>query len=136
MKTIVLIWLFILPFALQAQEIPYQQKLLYQNKIVSYTKMKTAGIVLTFGGTILSVAGIAMMANSGYDPYYPMSDAGYEKYVSGYLIAVLGISATAGGITLWSIGGSKVKKYTQKLNSISLNINPVPRQLFSIAYRF
>jgi hypothetical protein len=135
MKIVLLMWIFIFPLVLKAQVSINQQKLLYQNKVISFTKMKHAGIAMTFGGAIVTVAGIAVMSNSGYDPNYPTSEA-YDKFLSGYLITILGVAATGGGITFWAIGDSKTKKYKQKLNSVSLNINPVPGKLVSIAYRF
>ena len=153
MKVIILLGIFILPLVLKAQVVTGQQKPLYQNypspdqqrslyqkKVISFTKMKRTGIYLTFGGVVLSVAGIAMMVNSGYDPYYdpyyPTSDEGAGLYLFGYFNAIAGVTATAGGITLWTIGGSKVKKYNQKLNSVYLNLNPAPRKIVSFTYRF
>ena len=154
MKVIILLGIFILPFVLEAQVVPNQQKPLYQNypspderktlyqkKVISFTKMKRTGIYLTFGGVALSVAGLAMMVNSGFDPYYydpyfPSSDDGAGLYYFGYINAVTGFTAIGGGITFWVIGSSRVKSYKQKLNSVYLNLNPASRQIVSFTYRF
>ena len=133
---IVLLGFFVFPFVLNAQVLTDQQKTLYQNKVIKFTKMKKTGMGLTFGGVALSVAGVIVMNNSDYfDSIYP-TDNQASEWLLGYLTFAVGIGATAGGITLWSIGGSKMKKYTQKLNSFSLNLNPAPHQLISLSYRF
>ena len=133
---IILLGFFIFPFVLNAQVLTDQQKTLYQNKVIKFTKMKKTGMGLTFGGIALSVAGVIVMNNSDFfDSVYP-TDEQYTEWALGYLVCAVGIGATAGGITLWSIGGSKVRKYNQKLDSFSLNLNPSPRQFISLAYRF
>lgn len=133
---IILLGFINFPFVLNAQVLTDQQKSLYENKVISFTKMKHTGIGLTIGGAALSVAGIAIMSNSGYIDSYYSSDDEATQWALGYLTLLAGIGATAGGITLWSIGGSKVKQYNHKLNSLSLNLNPAPRQIVSLAYRF
>jgi hypothetical protein len=132
---IILLGIFTFPFLSQAQVID-QKKVLYQNKITSFTKMKHTGIGLTIGGVLVSVAGIAILAGSDYDPYDYTSTSGEDEWILGYLTTCVGIGATTGGIVLWSIGGSNVKKYQHKLNSVSLNVNPAPRQMISLTYRF
>jgi hypothetical protein len=135
--TIILLGMFIFPGMLHGQELKDQQKSLYQNKVYKFTKMKKNGIGLTFGGVILTAGGIAMMTNSGYDSsYYSDSVDGAGEWLLGYLTAAVGIGATVGGITLWSIGNSKAKSYNKRLNSLSLNLNPAPKQMISLSYRF
>jgi len=145
-KTIIfiLLVLFIYPSALKAQD---QKKMLYQNKVISFTKMKRSGIGLTIGGVLLTIGGAAMMVdgarqleendrNETYDTYDSTSGDMPAEFIAGYVTACLGVGATSGGIVLWSIGASKAKKYQQKINSFSLNLNPGQRQVFSLAYRF
>ena len=142
---ILLFGIFVFPIATQAQVITDQQKSLYQNKVYKFTKMKSAGIGLTIGGSILTLSGFIMMVEgasrgSRYD--YLSSDSNYcgsdlpASFYLGVLGTTLGISATAGGIVLWSIGGAKVRSYSKKLNPVSLNLNPSPNQMLSLSYRF
>lgn len=133
---IILLGFFIFPFVLKAQVLTDQQKSLYEYKVVKFTKMKRTGIGLTIGGAILSVAGVVMVVNSGYLGSDSTSDDGAGQYLLGYTTTTLGVGMTAGGIVLWTIGSSKTKQYNQKLNSFSLNLNPTPRQMVSLAYRF
>lgn len=137
MKTMILLILlgvFVSPIALKAQD---QQKSLYQKKVISYTKMKRIGVGLTIGGLVLSVAGVALMADGANKTYsYDIYEDGSGEFLLGYLTTCVGVGATSGGIALWAIGGSKKNKYTQKMNSLSLNLNPNHYQVFSLAYRF
>lgn len=145
MKTIIIIILlgiFTFPFLSQAQVLD-QKKAIYQKKVISFTKMKRSGVGLTIGGAILTVGGIALMADgakqtNNYDPYdsYSTYDDPTSKFMVGYITTCIGVGAVAGGIVLWSIGGSKARGYQKKLNSLSLNLNPGKHQLFSLAYRF
>lgn len=134
---IILLGIFILPNLLQAQVLD-QKKAIYQKKVISFTKMKNTGVGLTFGGVLVTIAGVAIMAGSDYDPYVSStnSDGGSGKWLLGYVSACVGVGATAGGIVLWSIGRSKARGYQKKLNSLSLNLNPGKLQMFSLAYRF
>jgi hypothetical protein len=143
-KTIIILSaLMISSFIMHAQD---QQKLLYQAKVEKYTKMKHAGVGLTIGGAVLTGIGIGLMVdgirkvnNDLYDPYDPNSSDsadGSGEALIGYLGFVLGVSTTTTGIILWSVGSSKSNKYQQRLNSISLNLNPARHQMISLAYRF
>ena len=139
MKRIIVIFLlivFALPCVVKGQE---EKRFLYERKIISFAKMKQTGIGLTFGGALLSIGGIAVMANSnlgtGYIDSYGNSRE-TERWMLGYLALCLGVPTTAGGIVFWSIGGSKMKKYQEKLNSVSLNLNPSPQQAISLSVRF
>lgn len=133
---IILLGFFTFPFVLNAQVLTDQQKSLYEYKVIRFTKMKHTGVGLTIGGAILSVAGVAMIVNSGYLESNSTSDDGAGLYLLGYLSTSLGVGMTAGGIVLWTIGGRKTKEYNQKLNSFSLNLNPASHQLVSLSYRF
>jgi len=122
-------------FTLQAQD-QNQRKYLYESKIHQFTNMRNAGVGLTIGGAILTIVGISSMSNAiAADPDLA-TDAGVSKFTTGYWVTMLGVTAAGGGITLWAIGGSKIRSYTKKLNSVSLNLNPSPYHLVSLAYRF
>ena len=98
--------------------------------------MKNVGIGLTIGGAVLTIVGINSMSNAVATDPDLVTDEGASKFAVGYLATILGVTATGGGITLWAIGASKKRSYTTKLNSISLNLNPAPRRMVSLAYRF
>lgn len=137
---IILLGMLIFPSVLYGQELKDRQKSLYQNKVYKFTKMKKTGIGLTFGGAILTAGGIAMMVN-GADEYinddsYSSTDLYPTSFYVGYVGAILGGAATTGGIVMWSIGGSKARSYSKRLNSLSLNLNPAPKQIISLSYRF
>ena len=120
-------------FTLQAQ---IQKKQLYQQKIEKFTTMRNVGVGLTIGGAILTIAGISTMSNAiAQDPNLE-TENGTSKFMTGYLVTVLGVTASGGGIALWAIGGSKKRSYSNKLNSLSLNLNPSTRHLVSLAYKF
>ena len=150
MKKIVillLISIFFIPRLSYAQLLPDLRKEIYQHKVMSFARMKHTGVLLTLGGVLLTAGGIAFiidgsnnMNNTNYssDPYGSDSidEAGGGKIMLGTLVTCAGIVATSGGVVLWSIGSAKSRSYRQKLNSLSLNYNPGPRQLFSLAYRF
>jgi hypothetical protein len=130
---LIMLVVFAFHFSLKAQD---EKKQLYQHKVESYTTMRNAGVGLTIGGTILTIVGISSMSNAlAADPYLETEEMA-SKYALGALGAGFGMTATGGGIVLWVIGSSKKKYYSQKLNSISLNVNPTPYHLVSLAYRF
>ena len=143
MKKIILalLTIFAIQSSLQAQvavQINDSQQNQYERKVVSFNKMKRAGIGLTIGGAVLAGVGTGLLVNYTlkvdnryYD--YPMDDMGY---VIGLGMTSLGITVMGGGITLWSIGAAKSKSYKRKLDSFSFNLSPGYRQQFSLAYRF
>lgn len=144
MKKIVVFFLlgiFISPFIVQSQTQSLdQKKFIYEKKVISFTKMKQTGAGLTFGGVVLSVAGIAIMVDGAKtyvnDDSYSSTDDYPAKFYLGYLATVVGVASTTGGIVLWSIGSNKAKSYQKRIDSLSLNLNPGQRQIFSLAYRF
>jgi hypothetical protein len=114
------------------------EKDLYLRKAEKYSNMKTAGMVLTFGGAALTVLGISTMANSGYDannPNYYNSDE-ESKFALGYLAALGGVAITGGGIPLWIIGASKSKKYMNMYRNVSLNLKPDAGHMLNLTYNF
>ncbi|MDO9254518.1 MAG: hypothetical protein Q7U54_03325 [Bacteroidales bacterium] len=113
------------------------EKDLYLRKAEKYTNMKTAGIVMTFGGAALTVLGISTMANSGYDSYDPnASSESAGKWLAGYFETLGGIALTGGGIPLWIIGSSKNKKYMNMYRNVSLNIKPDAGHMLNLTYKF
>jgi len=145
MKKIILalLTIFAIQSSLQAQvavQINDSQQNLYERKVVTFNKMKRAGIGLTIGGAVLAGVGTGLLIdyiekydNRYYD--YNLDDLDME-YAIGVGLTSIGITAIGGGITLWSIGAAKSKSYKKKLNSFSFNLSPGYRQQFSLAYRF
>lgn len=136
MKTlsiIILLVVFVSQMSLKAQD---QRKQLYQHKVEKFTTMRNVGVGLTIGGAILTIAGISTMSNAIAEDPDLVTDNGASKFMTGYLVTVLGVTASGGGIALWVIGGSKKRSYSNKLNALSLNLNPAPHHLVSLAYRF
>ena len=147
MKKIILtlLTIFAIQSSLKAQvavQINDSHQNLYERKVVTFNKMKRAGIGLTIGGAVLAGVGTGLIIdyidkydNRYYDYDYDMEDLDME-YAIGVGLTSLGITAMGGGITLWSIGAAKSKSYKRKLDSLSFNLSPGYRQQFSLAYRF
>ena len=140
---IILLGMFIFPYFLQAQVLD-TKKSLYQNKVISFTKMKRTGVGITIGGTILTAVGIGLMVdavnksnNYGTTNYYSTdSNDRVDEALIGYVGFFVGVAATGTGIALWAIGGSRAKNYQKKMNLVSLNLNSANHQIFSLAYHF
>ncbi len=147
MKKIILalLTIFAIQSSLKAQiavQINDSHQNLYERKVVTFNKMKRAGIGLTIGGAVLAGVGTGLLIdyidkydNRYYDYNYDLEDLDME-YAIGVGLTSLGITAMGGGITLWSIGAAKSKSYKRKLDSFSFNLSPGYRQQFSLAYRF
>lgn len=113
------------------------QKDLYLRKAEKYSNMKTAGMVMTFGGAALTVLGISTMANSGYNSYDPNSSSeSAGKWLAGYFETLGGITLIGGGIPLWIIGASKSKKYINMYHNVSLNLKPDASHMLNLTYKF
>jgi hypothetical protein len=149
MKKIILalLTIFAIQSSLQAQvavQINDSQQNLYERKVVSFNKMKRAGIGLTIGGAVLTGVGTGLLIDyfDKYDNRYYDYGFGNDvedldmEYAIGVGLMSIGITAIGGGVTLWSIGAAKSKSYKRKLNSFSFNLSPGYRQQFSLAYRF
>lgn len=121
------------------------QEHLYVKKVISYDKMKRGGIGLAISGTIITGIGSFLLVdyvnksvNEYYNDFYNnYTDEQLEfQRLMGIAATTLGITALGGGITLWVIGSSKSRSYSDKLNSLSFNLSPGHNQQFSLAYRF
>lgn len=136
MKTLIisiLLVVFASHISVQAQD---QKKQLYLRKVEKFTTMRNAGIGLTIGGSVLTILGISTMSNAVAEDPNLYTDESNSKFLAGYLVTALGVTAAGGGITLWAIGGSKRRSYLNKLNSLSLNLKPGHNQMLSLSYRF
>jgi hypothetical protein len=118
---------------------------LYKSKVITYTKMHRGGLVMTGFGAGSTIAGIALLAsipseywdtNNGYYTI-PNQDKYDLQAAEGVIFLGIGIGLLAGGITLSSIGGYKVRSYRHKLDNLSMGVICAPnRQGLSLTYRF
>jgi hypothetical protein len=126
-------------------------KQIYEKKIHSFSKMRSAGWTMTGVGSGLAVAGTVLLAtlpahywdyNNDYNYYnsnYNDDDYTHDTFqaVGGIICIGVGIGLLAGGITMGSISSHKVKSYQKKLDNLSVGMICTPnRQGFSLVYRF
>ena len=138
----ILLGLFAFPSVLQAQlQSTEQQRNIYQNKVVKFSKMKRSGVGLTICGTVLTVVGIGMVADGAYRLYNDThnslnQDDPESEMAIGSCATAIGLTATSGGVVLWIIGASKANKYRKNLRYFSFDLSPAPNQMLSLAFRF
>jgi len=120
-----------------AQQNPPQDsqslKLDYVGKIEKYRKMRGAGAALTVIGSILTVAGTVTVMNN-MDLF---SDGDDSAYVTGAVCALAGYGMLGAGIPLWIVGGVQHKKYSTKLQELSIKIDATSQsQGLTLRFRF
>lgn len=105
----------------------YDNETLYQRKVISYTKMKKAGITLLVTGGASVLVGSIMTASADWESYSSSNSAGVTTNDplggAGMLVLGIGIPVTVVGIIFTAIGAKKVKYYGGKLDNLSLNIS-------------
>jgi hypothetical protein len=117
MKTNALILLMTVFISGLAQQLPVNNQD-YSARLAKSIKMKRVGIGLTLAGSVLLIATPILVASSSSFNDTP-------TYVAaGTLVA--GTACIVPGLPLAIIGSRKSKKYSQKINSVSLNIGLVP----------
>lgn len=124
-------------YAQQTQE----NKEFYFQKAEKYRRMKSTGRALTVGGSLLSVFGIAALANSstttttnGYGQSQTSTDG---NIVGGVIMYLLGSACVGAGVPLWVVGGINEGRYNRKLDGVSLQLK-LDSQVtgLALAYRF
>jgi hypothetical protein len=106
-------------------------KLFYAGKAEKYRKMKGTGATLTVMGGILLVVGVATLLNASSSTY--TNSSGYTQTSSsgnaaaGAVAYLLGVAGLGSGIPLWIVGAHQHRKYTQKLEGLSLRFNMNPQ---------
>ena len=109
-------------------------KLDYVGKIEKYRKMRGAGAALTVIGSILSVAGTVTVMNN---MDVMIDDSDDSAFAAGTICALAGYGMLGAGIPLWIVGGVQHKKYSTKLQELSVNINATPQaQGLTLSFRF
>lgn len=107
-----------------------QDKILYELKAEKYKRMKNTGAALTVGGGVLAIVGIVVGSNSsvtttsyGGGPTDTESTGSLGFSVAAFLI---GGASVGVGVPLWIVGSKSEKKYTQKLENLSVKMNVRP----------
>lgn len=109
------------------------EKIDYAAQVEKYRKMRNGGAVLTVLGSVLTVVGTVTFYNS-MNLFEESSESGME---TGAICALAGYASLGAGIPLWIVGGVQHKKYSAKLQQISVRINATPQsQGLTLTYRF
>ncbi len=117
---------------------------LYKSKVATYRKMNRGGLIMTGVGAGSIIGSVALLAsipdaywNTGNGYPLPQQDKYDLQATEGMILFAVGIGLLAGGITLSSIGGYKVKSYRHKLDNLSMGVICTPgKQGLSLSYRF
>lgn len=116
------------------------EKLLYLEKSEKYRKMRNAGTILSIGGTVLVVAGMATILNAAEETntyYGTASTVDEDKLAKGVIMYVAGIASTGAGVPLWIVGGINHARYNRKFQQLSANVIFSPRTSgLRLTYRF
>lgn len=129
MKTLTLLT-FLLFTGIQCFAQQDDDRSLFQKKAEKYRKMKNTGIVLTFGGSVLSIVGAVTLLNSAPSStyYYGSTQTTNTGNAAGGAIAyLLGAACVGTGVPLWIVGGINHGKYTRKLEALSARLNVAPQ---------
>lgn len=131
--------LFFLSLAFQALAQYDPDKMFLLQKTEKYRRMKNTGATLTVVGTILTVAGIVTVLNN-VEETYPGSNqysSTNNKAGTGAIMWLVGVGGLGAGIPLWAVGTHNYKKYSRKLNAVSVGFNVSPQRTgLTLAYKF
>jgi hypothetical protein len=129
---IVTLLTFLVFTALQSFAQHEPDKLLYMAKVEKYRKMKNTGGVLTMGGGVLLIGGLVTLMNSSttttsYSGGSPQTSS-TGNAAGGFVAYLVGTACVGAGIPLWIVGGNNHRKYSRKLESVSVNLNVDPQK--------
>jgi hypothetical protein len=123
-----------------SQDNTNNQKAFYLMKAEKYRRMRNTGATLTIGGTILTVVGIATIANASTTTTttssgtYTTSSGNLGAGVAAYLV---GVCSTSAGVPLWIVGGINHGRYRDKYDKLILQANASPRHAgLALTYKF
>jgi hypothetical protein len=114
-------------------------KMFLLQKTEKYRRMKNTGATLTVVGTILTVAGIVTVINNVEEtaPGSQTYSATNDKAGTGAIMWLVGVGGMGAGIPLWAVGAHNYKKYSQKLNAVSVRFHATPQRAgLTLAYKF
>lgn len=135
----VLISLFFCSLAFQALAQYDPDKMFLLQKSEKYRRMKNTGATLTVVGTVLTVVGIVTLVNNVEEtvPGSNQYSGNNEKAATGAIMWLVGVGGLGAGIPLWAVGAHNHKKYSQKLNAVSIRFNATPQRAgLTLAYKF
>lgn len=139
MKTLALLCFFMFTFIFSFAQLN-EDKLFYLKKAEKYRRMKNTGTVLTIGGSVLAVVGIATLLNTTVET--TTTSSGTQARTTGNPAAgavayVVGAASVGAGIPLWIVGAHAQRKYNRKLDAVSVRMKiNVSSTGFTLAYRF
>lgn len=107
------------------------EKLVYLQKVEKYRRMKSTGATLTIGGSVLMVTGLIVLSNSSYE-YVDYGNGNTQERTTGNPLAgaviwIVGNASVGAGIPIWIIGKNNFRKYSNKLESVSIKVNTNPQ---------
>ncbi len=122
-KTILIVLIVSAVFSLYAQE--RNTKEYYESRLRTFMKMKSTGTTLIISGIILNAIGIPLIISGieCLDYYDENYDADFARYMAGVMLTGAGEVMLAGGITLFSIGKSKVRRYEALLHGMDKELS-------------
>ena len=114
-----------------------QEKMFFRSKAFKYEKMKKTGALLGIFGGVITISGIALIANADWEEnttnngyyqngYYYSNNYNNNttttdsKGVLGIFGVMVGVPMTTAGIILNVIGGRKQREYQRKADKISV----------------
>lgn len=115
------------------------QKLFSLKKSEKYRKMKSTGIGLTVVGGVLAIVGIAKMSNATYatNPNTGQQTTNDPNANQGALFFLAGAASLGVGIPFTIIGSINHKRYSKRLENMTLNLNLSPlNQGIGLTYKF
>jgi len=118
-----------------AQQQPQsQEKIDYFGKVEKYRRMKNSGIALTVVGSVLLVAGTITVLNATVEEMFYVESDKADIGVACMLAGQIGLGA---GIPLWIVGANNQKKYSKKVQELTVKINGTPQSHgLTLTYRF
>jgi hypothetical protein len=113
----------------------------YHQKLEKYSRMKKTGQTFVVLGSVLSIAGFVIMANStttttysGYGSPQTTTDGNPAAGAAAYLI---GSAFVGAGVPLWIVGGVQKGKYERKLDALSVGASVSPQGAgLTLRFRF
>lgn len=125
MKTLLNIALLLLISTSVMAQLSNEDRVKFENKVTSYTKMKKTGSTLAIVGGGLTVVGAVLVSSADWEE---TTDAyGQTQYNTndssgalGIVALAAGIPLTVTGIILSSVGNRKMKEYAKKLENVNM----------------